>query len=49
MGPSSFRFAYVDSYVEAACTWLHAEAEVVDTGSLTPVETAEQIARSLAC
>jgi len=44
LGPSSFRLKYLESYAEAACTWLHGEAEVVDTTHLTPVQAALQIA-----
>lgn len=46
MGPSAFRHQYVEPYVEAARTWLHAEAEVVDTAQLTPAEVARRIAGS---
>jgi hypothetical protein len=42
--PSPFRLRYLEPYAEAARTWLHAEAEVVDTTHLTPVEAARQIA-----
>lgn len=44
MGPSSFRLQYVEPYAEAARTWLHAEAEVVDTTRLTPAQAALRIA-----
>lgn len=44
LGPSSFRLRYLDPYAEAARTWLHEEAEVVDTTHLTPDQAAEQIA-----
>ncbi|MFD3647125.1 AAA family ATPase [Streptomyces cyaneofuscatus] len=44
MGPSAFRLRYLEPYAEAARTWLHSEAEVVDTTHLTPAEAAEQIA-----
>ncbi|MEU0354235.1 AAA family ATPase [Streptomyces cyaneofuscatus] len=44
MGPSAFRLRYLEPYAEAARTWLHSEAEVVDTTRLTPAEAAEQIA-----
>ncbi|MFI7218943.1 AAA family ATPase [Micromonospora maritima] len=43
--PSAFRLQYLQPYVEAARTWLHAEAEVVDTTHLTPAQVAAQIAR----
>ena len=42
--PSPFRLQYLDAYAEASRTWLHAEAEVVDTTHLTPAEAARQIA-----
>lgn len=44
LGPSPFRLSYLDSYAEAARTWLHDEAEVVDTTDLTPAQAALQIA-----
>ncbi|MFF4910533.1 ATP-binding protein [Streptomyces sp. NPDC001260] len=44
MGPSPFRLRYLEPYAEAARTWLHAEAEVVDTTHLTPEEAALRIA-----
>jgi hypothetical protein len=44
LGPSSFRLAYLEPYAEAARTWLHAEAQVVDTTRLTPAEAAQRIA-----
>jgi hypothetical protein len=44
LGPSLFRLKYLDSYAEAARTWLHDEAEVVDATHLTPGQTALQIA-----
>ncbi|OEU96749.1 AAA family ATPase [Streptomyces oceani] len=47
LGPDSpFRLAYVDPYAEAARTWLHGEAEVVDTTSRTPSQVAHQIAEA---
>lgn len=42
--PSPFRLKYLEPYAEAARTWLHAEAEVVDTTHLTAVQAARQIA-----
>ncbi|MEU2662695.1 AAA family ATPase [Micromonospora sp. NPDC007220] len=42
--PSPFRLRYLDAYSEAARTWLHAEAEVVDTTHLTPAQAALHIA-----
>ncbi|MER8006113.1 AAA family ATPase [Streptomyces sp. NPDC094149] len=44
MGPSPFRLRYLEPYAEAARTWLHAEAEVVDTTHLTPEQAALRIA-----
>ncbi|MEW2411974.1 ATP-binding protein [Streptomyces griseoviridis] len=48
MGPSDFRLRYLRPYAEAARTWLHAAAEVVDTTRLTPAEAARRIAESVA-
>ncbi|MEU7909142.1 AAA family ATPase [Actinoplanes sp. NPDC049118] len=42
--PSPFRLKYLEPYAEAARTWLHDEAEVVDTTHLTPAQAALQIA-----
>lgn len=42
--PSPFRLRYLEPYAEAARTWLHAEAEVVDTTHLTQTEAAQRIA-----
>ncbi|AUG80920.1 ATP-binding protein [Kitasatospora sp. MMS16-BH015] len=47
MGPSPFRFKYLAPYAEAARSWLHAEAEVVDTTHLTPAQAARQIVDTL--
>ncbi|MBM7492069.1 hypothetical protein JOD64_003291 [Micromonospora luteifusca] len=41
--PSPFRLKYLEPYAEAARTWLHAEAKVVDTTHLTPAQAAMQI------
>lgn len=41
---SPFRLSYLEPYVEAADTWLHREAEVVDTTNLTAAQAAQQIA-----
>jgi hypothetical protein len=47
-GPNSpFRLQYLEPYAEAARTWLHAEAEVVDTTHLTPAQAAQQIAEAV--
>lgn len=47
LGPSKFRFAYLEPYAEAARSWLHDEAEVVDTTHITPEKAARQIANSV--
>lgn len=48
LGPDSpFRLGHLESYAEAARTWLHDEAEVVDTTHLTPDQTARRIADAL--
>nr|WP_202552469.1 ATP-binding protein [Streptomyces sp. SID8352] len=48
LGPNSpFRLRHLEPYAEAARTWLHAEAEVVDTTQLTPARTARRIAEAL--
>ncbi|GGV42187.1 AAA family ATPase [Streptomyces spectabilis] len=45
LGPNSpFRLAHLEPYAEAARTWLHTRAEVIDTTHLTPTQTAWQIA-----
>lgn len=45
--PSMFRLKYLEPYAEAARTWLHGEAEVIDTTHLTPVQAALQIAEAV--
>ena len=45
--PLPFRLKYLEPYAEAARTWLHAEAEVVDTTHLTPAQAAQQIVREV--
>ncbi|MBC9730288.1 ATP-binding protein [Streptomyces sp. TRM68367] len=45
--PSPFRLKYLEPYAEAARTWLHGEAEVVDTTHLTPAQVARQIAEAV--
>ncbi|MEY9838121.1 AAA family ATPase [Streptacidiphilus sp. EB103A] len=45
--PSPFRLKYLEPYAEAARTWLHSEAEVIDTTHLTPAEAAQQIAQAV--
>lgn len=47
LGPSTFRFAYLEPYAEAARTWLHDEAEVIDTTHITADQAAQQIADSV--
>lgn len=48
LGPNSpFRLQYLEPYAEAARTWLHAEAEVIDTTHLTPAQAAQQIAEAV--
>ncbi|MEU1619359.1 ATP-binding protein [Streptomyces sp. NPDC005722] len=47
LGPSSFRRTYLEPYAEAARTWLHSAAEVVDTTHLTPAQAARRIAESV--
>ncbi|HLL65352.1 MAG TPA: AAA family ATPase [Micromonosporaceae bacterium] len=45
--PSPFRLKHLEPYAEAARTWLHSEAEVIDTTYLTPAQVAQQIAEAL--
>ena len=47
LGPSAFRLQYLEPYAEAARTWLHDEAEVVDTTHLTPEQVAARIAAAV--
>ncbi|GAA1196036.1 AAA family ATPase [Streptomyces hebeiensis] len=48
LGPNSpFRLQHLEPYAQAARTWLHAEAEVVDTTHLTPAQAAQQIAEAV--
>ncbi|MFE9021954.1 AAA family ATPase [Streptomyces sp. NPDC007808] len=47
--PSPFRLRYLEPYAEAARTWLHDEAEVVDTTRLTPAQAARRIAAAVGC
>jgi hypothetical protein len=47
--PSSFRLKYLEPYAVAARTWLHEDAEVVDTTRLTPGQAARQIADAVTC
>jgi hypothetical protein len=46
-GPSPFRLKYLEPYAEAARTWLHDEAEVIDTTHITPAQAAKQIAEAV--
>lgn len=43
LGPSSFRLEYVEAYAKAARTWLHREAQVIDTTHATPGQAALEI------
>lgn len=43
MGPSPFRLEYLAAYAEAARTWLHDEAEVIDTLGVTSARVAAKI------
>jgi hypothetical protein len=45
--PSPFRLRHLGRYAEAARTWLHREAEVVDTTHLTPARAALRIAEAV--
>ncbi|GAB3246441.1 AAA family ATPase [Alteromonas gracilis] len=45
--PSDFRLAHVTPYADAAASWLHADAEVVDTTDVAPAEVAARIAALL--
>ncbi len=42
--PSPFRLKHLEPYAEAARTWLHGEAEVIDTTHLTAARAARLIA-----
>jgi hypothetical protein len=44
LGPSQFRLSHLDPYAEAFRTWLHDEAEVIDTTDITPAQAALRIA-----
>ena len=44
LGPSTFRFAHLEPYATAARTWLHDDAQVIDTTGITPGQAAEEIA-----
>ncbi len=47
LGSPQFRLRYLELYAEAARTWLHDEAEVIDTTHLLPAEAARQIAAAV--
>lgn len=48
LGPNSpFRLHHLERYADAARTWLHDVAEVVDTTHLAPDQVAQQIADAL--
>jgi hypothetical protein len=44
---SPFRLSHLRHYAEAARTWLHEEAEIVDTTHLTPAQAAQQIVEAV--
>ena len=44
LGPSQFRLGHLEPYAEAARTWLHDQAEVIDTTDLTAVQVARRVA-----
>jgi hypothetical protein len=44
LGPSTYANRNVDAYAEAAAGWLHREAEVIDTTSISAAEVAQRIA-----
>ncbi|CAA9367405.1 MAG: ATP/GTP-binding protein [uncultured Nocardioidaceae bacterium] len=48
LGPPTWRLRYLEPYAEAARTWLHDEAEVVDTTHLTPIQAATRITEAVA-
>jgi len=45
--PSPFRLRYLEPYAGAARTWLHGDAEVIDTTHVTPAQAAPQIAEAV--
>jgi hypothetical protein len=48
LGPDSpFRLRHLAPYAEAARTWLHTQAEVVDTTGITPAQAARRIAEAV--
>lgn len=46
-GPSDFRFAHLSAYAEAARSWLHDEAQVIDTTGRTASDAAQEIADAM--
>ena len=44
---SPFRLSHLRRYAEASRTWLHEEAEIVDTTHLTPAHAAQQIVEAV--
>jgi hypothetical protein len=44
LGPSPFRLSHLESYAEAARTWLQDQAELIDTTDLTAAQVAHQVA-----
>lgn len=47
MGASPFRLVHLPVYAEAARTWLHNEAHVIDTEDTTAVQVAQTIAEAV--
>lgn len=47
LGVSRFRLDHLAPYVRAARGWLHEQADVIDTTTLSPAEVAQQIVTSL--
>lgn len=47
LGPSTFRFTYLEPYAQAARSWLHNDAKVIDTTHITADQVAQQIADSV--
>jgi thymidylate kinase len=45
---SRFRLAHLEPYAEAATTWLHNDAEVIDTTHLSASQAAQRIAAAVA-
>ncbi len=47
LGPSRFRLKSMQAYAEAARTWLHGAAEVIDTSHITAAQAALQVVEAL--